>query len=115
MEKKLFHVSALISQMALYDVLRFLENKRAYNVESRPFVGDESKPKTSGWSTAQRREFVLGLLKKSPVSGVTIEKAINAAGGTMKNPYGFLSRMIKLGLVKKGKDKGMYELKGGAK
>lgn len=116
MEKKLFHVSALVSQMALYDVLRFLENKRAYNVESRPFVGKEDKAAIalSGWTTQRKRDHVLGILGGGQMQGAEIAKSLEkAGGGMMGNPTGFLKRMTELGLIKKGKNKGSYTLKGG--
>jgi hypothetical protein len=116
MEKRMFHVSALIPQAVLYDVLYYLQSKRCYNVESRPFVGEEDKAVValSDWTTQRKRDHVLGILGGGQMQGAEIAKSLErAGGGKMGNPTGFLKRMTELGLIKKGKNKGSYTLKGG--
>jgi len=100
--KQMMHISALVPANKIFNVMVFLEQSMACNLEVKTFMPATA---SNGHYDEKREEIIKRLTKKSPQGGTQV-----CAGLEVSNPHGFLTRMAHLGLIKKGKIKGQWAL-----
>ena len=115
---KLFHLSCLVPASSLHESMRFLETKKAYNLEIKTFAEEPATRKKSngtGKGTGVKydppnRDLVLAFIKeKGEANGAELDKHL-ISQGRGKGASGVLAALLKAKQVKRGSKKGLYAL-----
>lgn len=123
---KLMHVELIVSDLRLYDLMKYLESVKAYNVQVRPFSNDatsEEEPKvnkkrgprkgTNIKETSRlQQEWVLRHVK-SEMTGAELRTAWAKTEFRDKGLYGALQKAVKNKYIKRMAH-GSYKPIGGA-
>jgi hypothetical protein len=109
-EEKFLHVSCIVRQTGVYDLLRALELHKVGNVEVRPVAqmlalsapngsnGARRPTKGNRWNAIVRPKVAAAMPMRQKLRPSEIAKQI---GENPKSVYSALSRLVELGTVKK--------------
>ena len=110
--KQYFHISAIVSGTYLHETMRYLEQKKVYNLEVKVFREDHEYTEESNKRSGKRRDrtevrnaIVALLTKNGPTRASDILKEIGAP-----RDFGLLGRMASEKLIKKTTKKGVYKV-----